>query len=157
MKLKSYASLCLTSCPVVFIDSNDEFWLWPRLGVKKINHDKVAFRENAIYLVVSWFLHLYGHRVVLTDSMYSTGSSFSFYWCPARSLTSYGNVSFICFFRSIFLYELISPGLFLNDLKVNGPVHVLLVGISPLSYRKIPKISPSMYKPPKLVTQKTLL
>ena len=48
-------------------------------------------------------------------------------------------------------------GLFLNDLKVNGPVHVLLVGISPLLYRKIPKISPSMNKLPKLVTQKTLL
>ena len=26
-----------------------------------------------------------------------------------------------------------------------------------ISYRKIPKISPSMNKPPKLVTQKTLL
>ena len=46
------------------------------------------------------------------------------------------------FFRSIFLHDLISRGLFLNNLKVNGPVHALLqlVSISSLSYRKIPSL-----------------
>ena len=156
MKLKSYASYCLTSCPVVFIDSNDEFWLWPRLGGKKLNHNNVALREIALYLVVNFFICM---AIVLCWLIQRTAQEAVFRFTDVLLATWHPTEMFrlsVFFSRSIFPYELISRGLFLNNLKDNGPVHALLVSISRLSYRKIPKRRPSMYKPTKLVMQKTL-
>ena len=52
--------------------------------------------------------------------------------------------------------KILSPKLFIDNTAFKMLGNTELTNKQNTAYRKIPKISPSVYKPPKPVTQKTL-